>query len=342
MDPLTGETAHLREFLYVDVDKTRALLAQLDEGIIEQVQVRDARRKVFGGGVKAFVEASEESVSEEATQKSMADAFFPVLESALESLGELRDISEEARDENNWSDDNLMRKAYPPGTIIRVTASGFFFDSRFFADSIANVVAVGVGLENTLNARPEQPAAPVPPRAKQPRPAGAGSGSRIAVAKEWPDLPLEAQIPLDARPLGLSGEQMRGLIQVARGLYSPGLNLQLFPVANNDAMISCRLQEGRRYLDSERDVLFARYGVTLQEWTVVGYVGQFADSLGEFPEYNFMSGAGIVRSRFTKFIHLFLQFLGTSGFADLAQQPSFSVVPLAVYRYLNPSKHDPA
>jgi hypothetical protein len=43
---------------------------------------------------------------------------------------------------------------------------------------------------------------------------------------------------------------------------------------------------------------------------------------------------GLMRGRTAAYINAMLGYLGGLGLADLPQHPSFSVVPLAVYRYL--------
>lgn len=330
----------LREFLYVDTDKTRALLAQLDDGIIESVENKDSYRKRFGGGLKAIVEVAEDSGKEEVSRKSTSDALFLTLEQALEADGELADISEQVANTSTWENEGSLEQEFPSGSIVRITAAGFLFDSSYFADSLSNFAAVNAGLAN-LSGTMASPTPVVPPKARQEQRKSQEKGA-LAVAPEWPDLPLEARIPMGGPigPAGIDGRTLRGLIQMTRGLYNPGLNLQLFPCDGTDAIVSCRLQEGRRYLDSEKDVLFARYGVVPQEWTVVGYIGQYPRPLEIAPEQNFMGGKGnVIRAKVSKGVHSLLQYLGTLGFADLAQPQTVSVVPLAVYRYLNPRRY---
>ena len=44
-----------------------------------------------------------------------------------------------------------------------------------------------------------------------------------------------------------------------------------------------RLQEGQQFLDSDPEILFARYGVRAQDWTVVGTVGHHGERMGGSP-----------------------------------------------------------
>lgn len=168
------------------------------------------------------------------------------------------------------------------------------------------------------------------------------AGTKRAVSPSWPDLPLEAAIPDGFSAEGMESKFVQGVIQVSRGLFSPGLYLHLRPNDNETCVVSIRLEEGRSYMDSEADVLFARYGTGDQDWTVLGTIGHHASA--EAPDLetaDFMTtDSDISRSKFSAYVNRFLQLLGSSGFADLPQAPGFSVVPIAVYRTLNPKKYE--
>jgi hypothetical protein len=87
----------------------------------------------------------------------------------------------------------------------------------------------------------------------------------------------------DFPPMGDGQDQLtpkfvRGIVKIARGLFAPGLHLNLVPTTSDRIIIGARLQEGRAYLDSDPDILFARYGLGFQEWTLVGSIGHYAES----------------------------------------------------------------
>jgi hypothetical protein len=97
--------------------------------------------------------------------------------------------------------------------------------------------------------------------------------------------------------------------------------------------ITARLQEGRRFLDSEPEILFARYGLQPQDWTLVGTVGSY--SVAADFEYNspeMMAGGRPSRPGIVAGINDLLELLCTLGLADLPQHPGMSIVPFAVYR----------
>jgi hypothetical protein len=127
-------------------------------------------------------------------------------------------------------------------------------------------------------------------------------------------------------------ELLEGLVQLSRGMFSPGLHLNLSPAGMDSHIITARLQEGRQFLDGEAEVLFARYGAGVQSWTLVGSIGYYGETTDELGE-----AAGLVdddrnRSACMSYVNKFMSFIGTLGFVDAPSEPGFSVVPLAVYR----------
>jgi hypothetical protein len=118
-------------------------------------------------------------------------------------------------------------------------------------------------------------------------------------------------------------------------MFAPGLHLMLVPDVEGAGAITVRLQEGRQYLDSDSDVIFARYGVGAQDWTVVGTVGHHPLPDPDMQTVDFKDGEGnIRRADFGRYVNRLGTMLGNLGFTDLPQSPGFSLVPWAVYRTL--------
>ncbi|MER6916518.1 hypothetical protein ABT354_33105 [Streptomyces sp. NPDC000594] len=317
----------LREFLYVDTEKVRAMLAQLDGGVPEEARETTSSQKSNTVGPRSLAQHLQLSGSETYTQKSLGDAIFPALEGALESEGLLRDISEEATILSEWTSGNL-RKIAPPGSLVRVTANGSLFDTRYSASVFAAFSSVAIGLQDIgADMGPVQNATPGRGRTGQQkaRPAKHGPGEG--------DRQLEDAISDFVGPGGVDGKSLRAITRIARGVFAPGLNINLSPVASGEVLIGSRLQEGRQYLDSEPDILFARYGAERQEWTVVGSVGSYGPENTDMPDLNFLHPNGAVnRGAFADGINALMKHLGGLGFVDLPQYPGFSLIPFAVYR----------
>lgn len=320
----------LRDFLYVDADKVRGLLAQLDEGIVEGSTEMEQREKLSGAGFKGLAEHSQRWGSERTVQKSLGDALFPTLEQALESLGLMFDISEELSHPEFWGEP--MRDTFPPGTLVRITAPSALFDARYVATTFAAFATSWQGLVNVgaLEAMP-----PTPPRK------GGQGGQRPQQRKGSPDSGprnLEDDIPdvaLRFEGTSLSREYLQGVVRIARGMFTPGLHLNMRPTGVASHVVTARLQEGRQFLDGDPEILFARYGAGMQEWTLVGSVGHYGQTVDSstIDDPGLVDASGNVnRSRFATFVNNFLSYIGTLGFIDVPAEPGFSVVPLAVYR----------
>ncbi|MCX4823200.1 hypothetical protein OG883_25590 [Streptomyces sp. NBC_01142] len=318
----------LREFLCVDTDKVRAMLAQLNGGVAEEARETSREEKKNTVGPRSVAQHLQTTGSEVYTQKSLGDAIFPSLEEALESESLLRDISLEAADPSQWTSGNL-KKIAPPGSLVRITAPGSLFDTRYAASVFAAFASVNSGLQG-IGALPASGATNPPTgrkkqgqqRPRQPKP-----------GQVQPDRQLEDSIMDFGGIDGIDGEVLRSIIRMARGIFAPGLHINLSPVDAGGVLIGSRLQEGRQYLDTEADILFARYGTEAQEWTLVGSVGSYGPEDTDLPDFTFSNPDGTVnRGHFADAINGLMKHLGGTGFIDLPQYPGFSLIPFAVYR----------
>ncbi|MFJ9346238.1 hypothetical protein [Streptomyces sp. NPDC101237] len=320
----------IREFLYVDVEKVRSILAQVEGSVPETSSA--AERTVRNGHGDSRTTYNYESSDESRINKSLADSLFPSLEESLNSEDLVRDITEKAKNSEYWTSGNL-RAENPPGSLIRLTAPGALFDARYVAASFAGLGASVTGFQGLDSETPEPATLPPAVRRRINKSQGKGGNSHTASNE------LEDRVPEFTFSGGedFNSENLRNMIKIARGLFTPGLHLNFFPVDDFDYSVSVRLNEGRQYLDSDSEILFARYGTQEQEWTLVGSIGHHADEgstiFDEAGSFTDESGR-VVRGRAAKFINRFLGFMGASGFSDLPQYPGFSVVPLAVYRQI--------
>lgn len=303
------------------------MLAQLSGGVAEEERETTRQEKRNTVGPRSLAQHLQVTGEERYTQKSLGDAIFPALEDELEAQGLLRDISEEVSEISEWTSGNL-RKIAPPGSLVRVTGMGSLFDARYAASVFSGFASVALGLQGL--GFDFGGAASVPPG----RTKGKQSGQRPPKRAQTDDeRQLEDAIPDFKGPGGADGETLRAITRVARGVFAPGLHLNLFPVETGEALIGARLQEGRQYLDSEADILFARYGMERQEWTLVGSIGSYGPEDTSMADLDFVRPGGAVnRGSFAEGINVLMKHLGGLGFVDLPQYPGFSVIPFAVYR----------
>ncbi|MET7287743.1 hypothetical protein [Streptomyces sp. NPDC005573] len=301
-------------------------MAQI-EGSIPEEERTSNRQANIGANIprnSAYADSSQEMH----VSKSLADSLFPSLEDSLENEGLIRDITDAACGRDYWMSGEVREKN-PPGSIIRLTAQGSLFDARYVAASFSGLGSAAIGFQGLDSG--ETPTLPPAVRKRQNR-------GKTARTRETSAGQLEDSIPefnIGSESDSIDGEQLRSMVRIARGLFSPGLHLNLFPVSGEDCTVSVRLQEGRQYLDSEPEVLFARYGAGQQEWTLVGSIGHHATAKSEIEISQFTDASGRVnRGSAATFINSFLSFMGAMGFLDLPQYPGFSVIPLAVYRQI--------
>ena len=332
--------ALLREFLYVDSDKVRSMVTQIAGGVDEEVRQPDRSQSAVTGGLKGVVSGDKLWSSEESTQRSVADIVFQTLEAELESQGYLADISDEMTTVTEGNYDEFMGR-YAPGTFIRATAPARLFDARYLADTFA-------GLSATLNGL-----ARIHPAFKsvQSRSVGGGRASGKVFSKPPSTAPsgggpsvgeLEDQVadfPEADWLEGLHVDDLRAYVRIARGVFRPGVHVMMGGAGTAPLSITARLQEGRRFLDSDVEVLFARYGTRAQELTIVGTIGNYAahpDSTFEPQSFTSADRTNLNRPRLAATFSDLVGFLGVQGLVDAPTYPGMSVVPFAVYRSMQP------
>lgn len=324
----------MREYLYVDPIAVRGALAQLDSGITESETETKHHSKRTGGGLKGFAEHEQDWGTESVLTKSMGDALFPTLEDALDADELIRDISLEASDDDWWMPESLNARI-TPGEIVRITASGSLVDSRYFAQLMASFATTHRGLAH-LEALPN--AKPTTPPKRKGQQTASSKSSYSPLPHE--DSSLESSIPLGQMRMTedetdpLKGETLRGMVQVMRGMFQPGLHLLLSPSPSQNGSISVRLKEGSEYLESDPEILFAHYGVAPQRWSVVGTVRHLAQKAADMASPSFMDEDNVHRAKFAQYANGMATVLGEVGFTGLPQRPGFSVVPWGVYRNL--------
>jgi hypothetical protein len=325
-----------REFLYADVDRVRSLLAQRLGGVPEEGRTTENSIRQLTIGAKQVLGASREDRAESYEQRSLVDALFPELEALLEAEGWLTDISDEFHSSSAASYPEL-RLAIAPGSIIRLTAPGVLFDTAYLAHSFAGTAAAASGI--SALAEPPTPASPTRPgtrnsegrRPDRSNAPGPGVGERL-------------EDSIESFPPGLMGdvtaETMRAMVKVSRGMFADGLHLILGPCGVARWTATARLQKGRRHLDAEPEILFARYGMTPTDWTVVGTIGYFSEPDDpDVSSMDFLNSDGTAsRIKMVKGLNKLLTVIARQGFADRPQPPGFTIVPLAVYRLIPPAR----
>jgi hypothetical protein len=130
-----SDEAVVREFFYVDIERTRSLLAQIDRGVVEEVIRRKA--DTVGGeaggrllGIGAGGSFARESSREES--RSMQDLAFVFFEESAYDKGFLLDLPPSVRSAEEWRS-GRVGESLTEGMLVRVEADVQILDPNFFA-----------------------------------------------------------------------------------------------------------------------------------------------------------------------------------------------------------------
>lgn len=323
----------LREFLYADIERVQSLLAQLLGGVPEEDRSTESVLRHRAVGMAKYLGVGRESRVEEYEQRSLIDALFPALEDVLESEGWLTDISEEIDDASD-KDLSRLESRVPAGAIVRLTAPGHLFDAEYVAKTLAGAAVAIDGVTDFQKAPPDAARGQGRSAAKKPssRPPGQrnvpGPGRLEDIIEDFaPDLLGEA----------VTASMFRSLVRVSRGLFPTGLHLLMESGAGAPWSVVSRLERDQRYLDSETDILFSRYGVDPLDWTIVGHAGHWAKrttgvDLAAIPTVR--NGRAINRTGLISVVNGLMSEMAAAGLSSSPAHPGFSIVPIAVYRII--------
>ncbi|MGJ0120143.1 DUF6414 family protein [Williamsia sp. MIQD14] len=325
----------LRDYLYVDLDKVRALISQILDGVPElstRVERKEKDRELknrYIGGV------STKNADEQSYENSLSDSLFRILEEELEPLGLLVDVSQELAASNDWG---ALEDTIYPGAILRISAPATLFHPGHLSNALVGIATAAHGLSTLGDVDAPPPAGPGGGKRKN-QPRNRALPQKVAGGNPEDLLPSEAKIPV----LDIPREELSGMIQLIRGLYDNGVHLTMKPCGSDGPVVSARLESGRRFLDASPEILFSRYGSGEQVWTAVGLVGQLGITAPDADPPRAVDDDGnISRASTMGLIDWFLSIAGTSGLIDQPVKPSFSFVPLAVYRSIGQPEVQPS
>lgn len=320
----------LRDYLYVDVDRVRGLSSQITDSIPEKKIDSSSRDSAAGLKLKIAELGSVRSKGS-ITEYSLEDTLFKALESDLESLGYLEDVSSLLADGSIWDD---VDSVIYPGKIIRLTSQGSIFHPRQVNEFIVSIATTSLGLVD---------AGALIPGSVQAKSSAKNSAQKkldqdSKNSAKNPFYP-EDYLPRQEFHPDIDRQMLSGIMRVIRGTFADGLHLYQRPLGKEGPVVAARLEEGRRFLDSDPSVLLSRYGVSEQEWTIVGIVGQMGISKSSSAEPQVTKPDGSVnRAGVIDLVENLIY--DTAGFVDVPRDKDFTVVPIAVYRNIIPVSKD--
>lgn len=115
-----SEIPDVREYIYVDTNRVRSLLAQMSEGLPDEkaTSTSSSSRLRLGTKLAGFESGRDGTQSE---RLALADLHVSMMEEAATSLGLLVEASERVRKEKFWLR-GKVRAQLEPGMLLRVTA----------------------------------------------------------------------------------------------------------------------------------------------------------------------------------------------------------------------------
>jgi hypothetical protein len=303
----------LRDFIYVDVDRVRSLLAQLAGGVVEGSVERltKSQEARAGGSIFGLFELGGGLLRERATEqtKSLQDALFLLFEDAASQSG-LFDLSVDLSDPSAWAD-GTAHAGLQPGQLLRVTAPTRILDAQHFRERLERFAEWPALV--TSFAMSDQLSSIKSPKERERR--------------------VQAQVAQEFGPL----DGIKKIGDFVNIFLAGQIALRQFPcgVGTPKFGLSGTLLGRPGYLQEEREALFAKYGSLVTEWTVVSQVATVPTEGGgrtELEVGELVTGDEIDRASMEDAAAQVMQVMESLGVAEGPAFPTVTVTPLAVFR----------
>src|SRR5918996_742389 len=270
----------IRDFLYVDVQRTRSLLAQLEDGVIEQYVKRTALddagelgASIFGiGGKGAW--SSHESYEE---SRSLKDLTFVVFEGAAEAQGLIVNV-EPSSDPDDWRS-GVVHRQLREGEILRITGDVLITDPAYIRarfESLDGFMAALIDMQVQQAVEVAKALGQAQMEALQAQLQKANPGQRKQIERKLKSAEVqveaEARREVEAQLGGAAGmDQMRSVMKVLGSFIGEAIAVRLLSCGldHPEMGFAGSLLARDEYLQRERDELFSRYGSILRGWTTV-------------------------------------------------------------------------
>jgi hypothetical protein len=344
----------LREFIYVDVQRARSLLAQLDRGVVEQTVQRrssdDAGElgiNILGFGAKGAWTARSDV--EEA--RSLQDLTFTVFEEAIEDSGLLIDMADhEVDDPTAWRGD--IHEILAEGQLVRIRSDVLVVDPNFIRSRFDGLTSFMDDLVSMQQQVAEQAiAAAMGPALNELRQQTTSSSLNAQQRKTARRQLEEAEALMRDQAAAaaveeIGGEaglqQMTAVMRVVTSFLGDEISMRVVPcgIELPELGFAGSLLGRDDYLQKERADLFSRYGSILRGWTTVLQIAQIpseestAAAVELDPEViaQITSGQAVSRAGFERAAVGLLGSMEALGLAEGPRWPTISAVPLAIYR----------
>lgn len=238
----------LKEFLYVDVDRTRSLLAQLQGGVVESLTSESAstvegsaNASLFGlGGGGAY---SRGSVYQES--RSFQDMVFVAFETLADQHGLVTNLGGDFSQADKW-ESGAVHSNLREGQLVRATCDVQILDGALFRGRLERLDRMMDGL---LELVPQLSAKNSTPQQRR----SSGTAAKTAMLG------------------GFSPEQLSALSSFVDAFVGNDIAFRALMCGQAHLTLGFggTLLGRREYIQEERDSLFSRYGTVASSWTCV-------------------------------------------------------------------------
>ena len=322
-----------REIIYVDVQRVRSYLAQMDEGVIEEVKSlrnndvnTEVSARVFGiGGTGGYSHnwGTEES-------RSLQDLTLNLFLDAAEESAVLRDAADHTYEPTSW-EDGSAQSSFVPGELVRATCELRLFDAALFRARMERFIRMMDALARIVT--PANP--PTQPQGRNGR-APSQQAQRDGAVRATRSTLMQ----------GPSDDYIKSICDFTDAFLGDNIAMRALPCGegHSEFSFSGSLLTRADYIQEEREHLFSRYGTKMGKWTcimqITAVVPNPADeSTGvgpddqSFPVPDLLTASGdISRAGYESMTSNLLTLMEGVGLADGPRWPAVSVTPLALYR----------
>jgi hypothetical protein len=305
----------LIEFFYVDVDRVRSLLAQIQGGVVDSMTSESthgyeagAQATVFGiGGHGDFTRESRRGES-----RSLQDLTFVAFEQVATDGGWIRELGSDFNDPAFWASGEAHEQL-TPGTVIRITCDVQVLDGGLFRDRVNRYRRMADAL------------------------------ARLTTETQTAASTKQAKILMSRAREAIMGDEqkLQAMSDVVESFVGDSVSCRVLPCGPDHIQFgfSGALLGRREYMQEERENLFSRYGSLASSWTAVLQVAAVPKPpnddapTGAISSLNLVSESGTInRAAVEGMAGSLLGVLEAIGLVEGPRWPTVSVTPLGIYR----------
>lgn len=308
----------LKEFLYVDVDRVRSLLAQIQGGFIEAITSEStnefeaaAEARIFGiGGRGGYTRGARTEES-----RSTQDVTFVVFERLANEEGLITELDASFCNPAAWATGEPHTKLRE-GQLIRIECDLQVLDAGLVGERLNRFDQLATALVGFSS-----DALPIPKNATQKQKTELSKAAKTAIMG------------------GADPEMLRSIGEFISAFVGDSISVRLLPcgLEHLEYGFSGPLLGRREYIQEERENLFSRYGSRPSKWTAVaqiaGIPSQDEDEFNPSEMSALRPGTDIISRAATERLAAgMLAYMESIGLVEGPRWPSVSITPLGIYR----------